>query len=322
MFDRYCGAFFAAIGLAIVSFGLGAMLVASNESNKERYLPYRYIQEQPARMEPPLAGSPDAQSFQYRIPCREPKSESESDLCAQWRAAKAGEDSARWTKWGVWVGVIGSLFLLWQIILTRKAVEDTREATKAMVSQTEAMHKQNRLAREQFEFANKPILVATFSGPFLNMEATALPPPGEDGAVIITTQIKIANESDRSAVLTGIEIGFISSEEFRPYIRKFEQSWERHCHKRLRPKESLDLVDQTSHYNQTAYLTLAGVICDAVSGELIRANGCPAISALVSYYDDIGVRRRARFTYRATTYWGSDYVEWGGEEYNYEQKLA
>ncbi len=88
-----------------------------------------------------MAGCPfchsGPQTFPNRTPCEDPKSESESDLCAQWKSANAAEDSAFWTKWGFWVAVIGSSLLLWQIALTREAVKDTGDATKAMVRANE-----------------------------------------------------------------------------------------------------------------------------------------------------------------------------------------
>lgn len=70
-------------------------------------------------------------------PCRNPKGLAESDLCAQWQAASAAADGVFWTKVGVLVGAAGSLLLLWQIVLTRKAVTDTSSATKAMLEANE-----------------------------------------------------------------------------------------------------------------------------------------------------------------------------------------
>lgn len=72
-----------------------------------------------------------------RTPCQNPESETESDLCAQWRAAIAGEKSAYWTFWGFWATLAGMALLTWQIMLTREAVEDTGKATKAMERQNE-----------------------------------------------------------------------------------------------------------------------------------------------------------------------------------------
>lgn len=65
-------------------------------------------------------------------PCYRAKDHNAADLCAQWRAAEAAEKSADWSRWGVLASVVGISLLLWQIILTRKAVEATGKATKAM----------------------------------------------------------------------------------------------------------------------------------------------------------------------------------------------
>lgn len=132
--------FAACVGLASVTFALG-IIVTSLDTQEERYQPYRYASDKPLEVEATGPAQANAQAFEDRTPCKKPKGQGESDLCAQWRAANAAEDSALWTKWGVWVGVIGSSLLLWQIALTRQAVEDTGEAT-------EAMRKANEIARD------------------------------------------------------------------------------------------------------------------------------------------------------------------------------
>jgi hypothetical protein len=132
---------FAGLAALVIAFGLGSYVTALNDTQEERYQPYRYTAEQPSQTKTPLTAKPTAQPLQYRTPCGQPEGQGESDLCAQWRAANAAEDSALWTKWGFWIGVVGSTLLLWQIILTRKAVEDTSEAT-------EAMREANRIADE------------------------------------------------------------------------------------------------------------------------------------------------------------------------------
>lgn len=124
-----------ALGLIVLvswSLFLGWYLAQPLNAEKERYQSYRYAADKPLEIDPAGTGQPDTKSLQYRAPCDQPKGQSESDLCAQWRAANAAEDSAFWAQWGFWIAVIGSSLLLWQIILTRKAVEDTSEATDAM----------------------------------------------------------------------------------------------------------------------------------------------------------------------------------------------
>lgn len=121
----------ALAGLVLVSLGVGAYLTALTYPEQERYQSYndaRTNQDGAAATAANLSNTP-----QNRTPCVNPKSETESDLCAQWRAARAAEKAADWTLWGVIASIIGIACLLWQIILTRKAVEDTGHATTAMV---------------------------------------------------------------------------------------------------------------------------------------------------------------------------------------------
>lgn len=108
---------------------------------EQQYPPYRYAADKPQEIDPVLVGQADNKALLYRTPCDDPKGQTESDLCAQWRAANAAEDSAFWTEWGFWIASVGSTLLLWQIILTRKAVEDTSQAT-------ETMREANQIARE------------------------------------------------------------------------------------------------------------------------------------------------------------------------------
>ena len=135
----------------MVAFGLGSYVTALNYPEEQRYQPYRYTEEQPPKVEAAATAQTNAQSLQYRTPCHQPEGQGESDLCAQWRAANAAKDGAFWTKWGVWIGIIGSSLLLWQIILTRQAVEDTSEAT-------EAMRESNRITAHRNELELRPYL--------------------------------------------------------------------------------------------------------------------------------------------------------------------
>ena len=124
----------AGLAALLVTFGIGLMLGASHNPEDERYKPYGHTADQPQRVESAATAQTTSHSFEYRTPCRDPNGEGESDLCAYWKAAIAAEDSASWAKWGFWIAVIGSGFLLWQVSLTRKAVEDTGEASSPSYS--------------------------------------------------------------------------------------------------------------------------------------------------------------------------------------------
>ena len=124
----------ALAALLLVTFGFGWISGTLNDVKEQRYQTYRHAADKPTDVQPSLTGGTIAKAFEYRAPCDNPEGHEESDLCAQWKAANAAEDGALWTKLGFWVGVIGSVLLLWQINLTRKAVEETSEATEAMRS--------------------------------------------------------------------------------------------------------------------------------------------------------------------------------------------
>lgn len=140
---RVIVAAFAGLAALFWAFALGVG-VSVSDTQDERYQPYRYTSEQPAQVDATAAGQSQSHAFEYRTPCSDPEGQGESDLCAQWKSANAADDSAFWTKWGFWIGVIGSSLLLWQIILTRQAVEDTGHATAAMNRQNELVEAAQR----------------------------------------------------------------------------------------------------------------------------------------------------------------------------------
>lgn len=96
----------------------------------------------------PTAPQEPVESPFYKQPCGNPSHDRESDLCAQWEAADAAGRAATWSMWGTLVALGGTLALLVQIYLTRQAVEETVEATRAM-------RQANEIARED----RRPIIV-------------------------------------------------------------------------------------------------------------------------------------------------------------------
>jgi hypothetical protein len=120
----------ALIGLSLfLAFLLGIYVRSLSEPEQQRYQSYQTAKKSDAGTTPVVDM---AEAPKNRTPCIDPKSETEADLCAQWRSALATEESAEWTKWGVIASFIGITFLAWQIALTRQAVQDTGEATEAM----------------------------------------------------------------------------------------------------------------------------------------------------------------------------------------------
>lgn len=128
----------AIFGLIATSFGLGCIIAASQYPEPQRYQEYGNAREDKGGT---TATANVSRTMQKHTPCQNPESRDESDLCAQWRAAKAGEESALWARIGFFAGLLGLIGLYWQVVLTRKAVEDTSEAT-------EAMRESNRIAQD------------------------------------------------------------------------------------------------------------------------------------------------------------------------------
>jgi len=121
-----------AVGLMLLvcTFGYGLMLGASGNSGSDRYEAYRYAADKQIEVEPSATAQPDAQPFQFRTPCSYPRGKDESDLCAQWNAANAAEDSAFWAKWGFLVTCIGAAGLIVTINQSRIGLARAREANE------------------------------------------------------------------------------------------------------------------------------------------------------------------------------------------------
>ena len=141
--DKYVVAVFAA---CLVLLGLASQ---SRQPEQNRYQSYRTTQKDLQRLD--AAGLNLPAPGKYQTPCDHPTGEGEADLCAQWKAAVATENSVAWAGRSFWVALIGSALLLWQIGLTRKAVADTTEAT-------EAMREANDIARKNAEIDQRPWL--------------------------------------------------------------------------------------------------------------------------------------------------------------------
>ena len=146
----------------LIAFGLGAYWIGLPYPQK-RYQPYQSSQKVENGATETV--SDIAASVVERTPCNNPQSEGESDLCAQWRAAKAAEKSADWTMWGVLSGMVGISFLLWQIMLTREAVKDTGNATAAMLIQNDITRDIGQAqVRSYLSISNATFLNSTLDG--------------------------------------------------------------------------------------------------------------------------------------------------------------
>jgi hypothetical protein len=120
------GAITAFIG--VICFGAGAFIAALNYPPEQRYERYRYAPGDVELASTSLAGK--SKPAEYREPCNGPQGRDESDLCAQWRAARAAEAGALWAARGFWVGLLSTIGLGITIILTLRAVNAATVATK------------------------------------------------------------------------------------------------------------------------------------------------------------------------------------------------
>lgn len=144
----------AIFGLAATCFGLGSLTNLLNQPNEQRYQSYRQTSDQQPEFSPGSA-TPKLERFEYREPCQEPKGRDESDLCAQWRAAKAGEDSALWAKWSVGIGALGLVGLFVSLWYTRRAVIAAIDATKDADAALEIANRNAVAAERQADLANQ-----------------------------------------------------------------------------------------------------------------------------------------------------------------------
>ena len=118
----------AVVGLAFITFGAGYFLGVLNYPQEQRYQPYEYTSDNPA----PVATAADqASTAKYREPCKEPKGHDESDLCAQWKAARAAETNTLWTARAFWVGLVSIVGLGATIVLTLRATNAAQRSALA-----------------------------------------------------------------------------------------------------------------------------------------------------------------------------------------------
>ena len=129
MLRGYRGILAAIAGLILI----GASPQPSSENKTKQQKPQRHPESGPAPFA--AATTEPLEIVQPPIntqPCGQDQYQSNDDLCAQWKAADAASDAAWWAMVATFVTALGTVGLFWQIKLTREAVQDTGEATKAM----------------------------------------------------------------------------------------------------------------------------------------------------------------------------------------------
>jgi hypothetical protein len=74
--------------------------------------------------------SEGAESSPIDRECEPGQDQRNSDLCAQWKAADAAADSARWAAWGTWISGISGLLVLLALFLAFQSNRIARDTAK------------------------------------------------------------------------------------------------------------------------------------------------------------------------------------------------
>lgn len=102
-----------AFGIAAFSFSGGMIAAATSRSN--------YVTD--------TVGGHDSipSARQLNSKCDAGTDVRSSDLCAQWKAADAAQNAAKWAMWGTLVAAVGSTLLIWNLFQAREAVAVARD---------------------------------------------------------------------------------------------------------------------------------------------------------------------------------------------------
>lgn len=111
-----------------MSFGTGIFWSGLNYPQSEGYQPYQDTTSDPARLQ--TAPIPQAKTLKYKTPCEQPKGETESQLCAEWRATIAAEKAADYAFWGTVFTFMGIVGLIVTIVHGQKGLAAARDANR------------------------------------------------------------------------------------------------------------------------------------------------------------------------------------------------
>lgn len=121
----------------------GLILVGASEAPKpptkseKQQTEHTVEQAKPAAETDTTKPSKAVEPPEYYQPCGQRGSESNSDLCAQWSAAKAASKAAKWAWWQLWLsglGVLGLCITLWFNFRALKLAEGASEETKGALA--------------------------------------------------------------------------------------------------------------------------------------------------------------------------------------------
>ena len=131
--------------------GFLALCGASPPSEKSKQPEAGQEQQSAPPVTPDYAPYPN----KYADACYRAESHDTADLCAQWRAALAAEESAEIAWWGNWLSVIGASltlvgtgFIYWTLRETRRTANAAVSAVDEAGRAADAAHEANRIMRE------------------------------------------------------------------------------------------------------------------------------------------------------------------------------
>jgi len=120
---------------AVMALGLGAAAPSQSPQQVDNHKQSaQAIATKPANPTVAVQAVQPKQPAKYERPCREPKNDAESELCAQWQAADAAKDSVRWARYQTVLGVLGFLGLLATLAYTARGTQAAADAVEAQVN--------------------------------------------------------------------------------------------------------------------------------------------------------------------------------------------
>jgi hypothetical protein len=249
------------IGLASIFFGAGLALGGnwSNRPYEQSGKPYASVYRYMAKaVDANFAAYPQVESNK----CYNAKDHDVADLCAQWRAAIAGEKAASSASWSNWLAFIGAIASIIGLIALLRSLKQTEHAL-------EAAGEANKIAVQAAENQTRAWLEVDFT---LNMKGQAfrgdlirgivsLRNHGPSPALGVTFRICITTHEKLSAMIENRVTDFVSGEvNWSDYI-VFPNSV---------MVENASYIDHTTIISRQSYAVLIVAVYHTVSSETKR----------------------------------------------------
>lgn len=136
------------LGISIIAIAVISGLWVSIASKKERAYPeYKDASGQVPQGTPSTA-SPSIEKSVEKRPCENPQGHDESDLCAQWTAAYAAEESAKWAYWQFILSIAGVFGLGLTLLFNQRALRLANESQNGAAAAL-AIAERNAIAAER-----------------------------------------------------------------------------------------------------------------------------------------------------------------------------